>query len=373
MPELAVIVPTYNERSNVVPMVTALDQALAGIDYEVIFVDDDSPDGTADEVRAIASRTPRVRLLHRINRRGLASAAVEGMMSSSADYLAVMDGDLQHDERILPQMLARIKAEHLDLVVGTRYSGGSMGDFAPNRVALSNLGRRLSMWVCHAALSDPMSGYFVVSRPWLMGVVRSLSTVGFKILLDLVASSDRPVRFAEIAYTFRKRVHGESKLNLLVGLEYLELLLDKRIGDWIPVRYAMFGIVGTIGVAAQLALVGLFLETGIFQFRDAQLYSSLLVILLNFVLNDRFTFRSRRLRGWRWPLGLVVFAIGCSIGVFSNLRVAGTLRQLGVGWLPASAAGILIGSVWNYAVSSVFVWRVNRRGSRRRGQPAPVS
>ena len=195
--ELAVVVPTFNEHDNVPLLLDKLEHALAGVRYEVIFVDDDSSDGTADAVRAIGASNPAVRVVQRINRRGLSSACIEGMMSTAAPYIAVMDADLQHDERILPQMLDKLKAESLDLVIATRNAeGGGMGEFARSRVMLSNLGDRLSRFISHASLSDPMSGFFVVRRAYVEEVVRSTSAIGFKILLDLVASSTRPVRIA---------------------------------------------------------------------------------------------------------------------------------------------------------------------------------
>ncbi|MBI5084648.1 MAG: glycosyltransferase family 2 protein [Acidobacteria bacterium] len=362
MPELAVIVPTYNERDNVLPLTAALRLALKDIDYEVVFVDDDSPDSTAEVVRRLSFEDPRVRIVHRVHRRGLASAAVEGMMATNAPYLAVIDGDLQHDETLLPEMLRLLRAGGLDLVVGSRHQdGGSMGEFSAARVALSQLGRRLSALVCRAHLSDPMSGFFMLTRSYLNDVVRSLSLIGFKILLDLVASSPRPVAIREIGYTFRTRQRGESKLDLLVGLEYLELLLDKLFGEWVPVRYMLFGLVGAVGVAAQLLLVVLLMNAAGLLFGRAQLYSSIMVIALNYTLNNQMTFRARRLHGWRWLSGLVLFFCACSVGLFSNVVAAGTLRKLGLQLPLASLAGIVIGSIWNYGVSSILVWRVNRR------------
>lgn len=362
MAEFAVVIPTFNECQNVRPMVQALSAALQGIDFELIFVDDDSPDGTALQVRELARAGARVRLVHRIHRRGLSSAVVEGMMSSSAPYLAVIDGDLQHDETILPEMLRRLKAGGIDLVIGTRHrEGGSMGEFSRARVILSKFGQRLSALVCHATVSDPMSGFFAVRREYLDEVVRSLSCIGFKILVDLLASSRRAVHIEEIGYTFRNRLHGHSKLDLLVGLEYVELLLDKLVGQWIPARYALFGMVGAVGVLAQLILIRLLLHFSRLTFDSAQLLSSLLVIVLNYAGNNQITFRNRRLRGWRWLVGLVLFAASCSVGLYLNLRVAGGLYGAGVGWAFASLAGILIASAWNYSASAILVWRINRR------------
>jgi dolichol-phosphate mannosyltransferase len=371
MLELAVVVPTFNEQANIRPFLDALSKALTGIDFEVIFVDDDSPDDTAGLVRSIGQYDSRVRVLQRINRRGLASATVEGMMATSAPYVAVMDADLQHDERILPEMYNRLKTENLDVVIGSRnIAGGGMGEFASYRVALSNAGRALSRMVCRASLSDPMSGFFCVSRTFLDETVRSLSSRGFKILLDLVASSSRPVRFAEVPFTFRQRLHGQSKLDILVGLEYLELLIDKVIGDWIPVTYLLFAAVGSVGVVLHLTFVALLLRFGGLSFSKAQVVSSSVVIAVNYFLNNYLTFHSSRLRGLKLIYGLVLFYIASAVGLLINLGASRMLRANGLQWWIASAVGLIVGSVWNYWVTSLFVWRMNRR--RARGRVARV-
>lgn len=367
MPELAIVAPTYNESANVVPLLDALKQALNGIDYEVVFVDDDSPDGTADLVRSISRQDPRVRIVHRINRRGLASAAVEGALVSNAPYIAVMDADLQHDERILPRMLERLKSKNLDLVIGSRnVENGSMGQFAAHRVKLSTFGRWLSRIACKADLSDPMSGFFIVTRAFFDEVVRSLSNRGFKILVDIVASAKRPVRFEEVGYTFRERAHGESKLDLMVGIEYIELLLDKTLGHIVPVSYILFAAVGAFGVLLHVAAVALLVRVGQMSFATAQIVASSIVITLNFLINNYVTFRKSRLRGIRLWGGLLLFYAGCTVGLFTNVEIAELLRANGVQWYFASAFGLFVGSVWNYWVSEIFVWRVNVRRQRSR-------
>ena len=329
-----------------------------GVAYEVIFVDDDSPDGTAELVRQIGLTKPRVRVLQRVGRRGLASACLEGMMATAAPYVAVMDGDLQHDEGILPAMLDKIRNEKLDLVVATRNAeGGGMGEFSRGRVRLSNLGRRLSQWVSHTALSDPMSGFFMLDRGFLEEVVHSASGVGFKILLDLVASSRRPVRFGEVPYTFRKRIHGTSKLDILVGIEYLQLLLDKAVGDLIPPRFIIFSMVGAGGLLLSLALLYLLLSFGKMQFLTAQAITTFVAMTVNFFVNNSMTYRDRRLRGSRLVIGLATFYAACFVGVVINLRVAGFIKDAGSSRYFAGACGLCVGAVWNYAVTSIITWR----------------
>jgi dolichol-phosphate mannosyltransferase len=245
--------------------------------------------------------------------------------------------------------------------VGSRYvAGGSIGALPPSRARLSKLGGRLSRAICHADLSDPMSGYFVMSRSYFHEVARSLSCVGFKILLDLVASSRRPVRIAEVGYTFRDRLRGESKLDIVVGLEYLQLLLDKVMRGRVPVSYLIFSMIGTIGLLANFALVYAFLRLLPLSFDMAQAIASFLVIALNFALNNLLTFRADRLRGKRAAQGLLLFYVACSVGLVFNLGAAHGLRDFGLSWYSASLVGVIIGSVWNYWVTSLFIWEIGR-------------
>jgi len=356
--ELAVVVPTFKESANIEPLLILLDATLQGIEYEVIFVDDDSPDQTAALVRNVAITSPRVRVLQRIGRRGLASACIEGMLATPARYIAVMDADLQHDERILPQMLNMLKRDGLDLVIGSRnVAGGSMGEFARQRVLLSGLGARLSRMVCHCTLSDPMSGFFIVDRRFFEEVVHRLSALGFKILVDLVSSCRRPVRFGEVPYQFRSRQSGESKLDLNVGVEYISLLLDKLIGDVIPVRFVLFGFVGALGLIVHLTTLGLLTFKSGVAFVPAQVAATVVAMTFNFLLNNVVTFRDRRLRGWRIIPGLASYYIACSLGALANVSLAELLKNGGFPWYIAGACGMIVSSVWNYGVNTIFTWR----------------
>ncbi len=356
--DLAIIIPTFNERANLVPLLERLRNTLQGIRWEAIFVDDDSPDGTATLARSLSLGDTRVRVIQRIGRRGLASACIEGMLSTAARYMAIMDADLQHDESILPRMYERITADRLDLVVGSRnVEGGSMGEFAKQRVRLSSLGSRLSRMVCKCDLSDPMSGFFIVTREFFEEVVYRLSGVGFKILVDMVASAQRPVRFAEVPYTFRNRERGESKLDINVGLEYLQLILDKVIGGIVPTRFVLFSLVGAIGVVVHLAVLGLLYYAAGMVFAIAQGAATLIAMTFNFVLNNITTFRDRRLRGSRLIAGLFRYYVACLIGAIANLGFATFLLRAGLPWYVAGFVGLAVSSVWNYGVNMIFTWK----------------
>jgi dolichol-phosphate mannosyltransferase len=365
--ELAIVIPTFNEGPNVLTLIERLHHTLGLLEWEAIFVDDDSPDGTASILREAARGDRRVRVIQRIGRHGLASACIEGMLATAAPFIAVMDADLQHDESILPRMYEQIKTEHLDLVVGSRVAeGGSMGELPEQRVVLSKLGSRLYRSVASCRLSDPMSGYFIVDRSFLEEVVHRLSGVGFKVLVDLVASVQRPIRFAEFPYRFRKRERGESKLDVNVGLEYLQLLVDKSIGHIVPSRFVLFGLVGGLGVLIHLAVLVLLYFVAGLGFIYAQVGATLVAMTCNFLVNNLTTFRDRRLRGSQLFRGLFSYYAACSIGAVANFSLARFLFTSGLPWYLAGVLGMAVSSVWNYGVNVLFTWRRGAGEMQRR-------
>jgi dolichol-phosphate mannosyltransferase len=357
-PDLTVIVPTFNERENLAPLLQRIDTVLAGTDWEVIFVDDDSPDGTAAEIRAIARRDPRVRCLQRIGRRGLSTACIEGILASAAPYIAVMDADLQHDEALLPRMLASLRGEDYDLVVGSRYvAGGGSAGLDRRRARISATATRLSRLITKIEIADPMSGFFMLRRELFEDAVHRLSGQGFKILLDLLASASRPPRIQELAYEFRARQYGESKLDTLVAWEFAMLLADKLIGHLVPVRFALFAFIGGLGVFLNLAVLWAGLNLLGLSFIAAQSVGTVAAMTSNFFLNNLFTYRDKRLKGWRVVKGLFSFYVICSIGAVANVGIAAYIFAEQHAWWLAGIAGIIVGSVWNYAVSAAFTWR----------------
>lgn len=364
--ELSVIVPTYNERDNVDELIRRLHRCLAGCEWEVIFVDDDSSDGTADAVRHHARENPRVRCLQRIGRRGLSSACVEGCLASSAPCLAVMDADLQHDETLLPRMLDTLQRGEADVVIGTRYAhGGGIGDWDSSRAWMSRFATRLARTVVPAELSDPMSGFFALRREAFDGAVRDLSAIGFKILLDLLASSPERLTVRELPYRFRQRQAGESKLDSQAVWEYVMLLADKLIGRYIPVRFLAFALIGALGVAVHFAILSVLFGPLQVPFAAAQTAAALLAMTSNFALNNALTYRDKRLHGFAWLKGWLSFTLVCSIGMLANVGVASWLFAADTGWALAALAGIAVGAVWNYAVTATYTWRRTARVARR--------
>lgn len=355
--ELSIVIPTFNERDNILSLVEAIDEALPDVCWEIVFVDDHSPDGTAGLVRQIARNDPRVRCIHRFGRRGLSSACVEGIMSTASPFVAVMDADHQHDERILRRMFEVISTEDTDLAVGSRYvEGGSVGAWDQKRAAMSRLATRLTNRITGSALSDPMSGFFVIRRDVFLQVLPRLSAIGFKFLLDIMASSERPLKAVEVPYTFRSRQRGESKLDSMVLWEYFLLILDKSIGRYVPVRFISFALVGGTGVLVHLCvLVTLFKALGT-SFVAAQTAATFTAITTNFFLNNMLTYRDRRLRGLKLLRGWVSFNLVCAVGALANVGVANWIYSENSRWLLSALAGIAVGVVWNYAMSSIFTW-----------------
>ncbi len=357
--ELAVILPTYNERGNLRALVDRLAAALGTTAWEAVVVDDNSPDGTADEARAIAAADPRVRVIERIGRRGLASAAIEGMCSTAAPVVAVMDADHQHDPALLPGMLAAITSGDCDLAYASRFcEGASTAAWnRPDRERASGFANALARKVTGVTLSDPMSGYFMMRTSDLRATAPKLSGVGFKILLDILATAETPMKVKEFPLEFAARAEGESKLDRTVVFEFLVGLYDKWLGRIIPTRFALFGTIGALGVIVHMAVLALLLQVAHVPFLAGQTLAAIVAMTFNFVLNNSLTYADKRLKGFA-PLlrGWAKFALTCSVGLLANIGVAAFLVRSGVHQYPAALAGIVMAAVWNYALSSRFVW-----------------
>jgi dolichol-phosphate mannosyltransferase len=354
--ELGVIIPTFKEAPNVAPLLAKLEAALAGVTWQAIFVDDDSPDGTAAVVKAIAAIDPRVSCLHRIGRRGLAGAVIEGAMASAAPYVAVIDGDLQHDETLLPQMLRALQAGRADVVVGSRYlaeAGSGASALGARREAGSRLANWLGRLVLRADVTDPMSGFFMIRREMVEAVAPTLTTSGFKVLFDILASQKTPPRYLELPYEFRARNAGDSKLDNGVVIQYLGLLAAKFTRDLISPRFIMFAVVGASGVGVNLLILRSLLPFG---FAPAQLVAALGAMTSNYVINNAVTYRDRRKRGLALITGYLKFVVLCSVPLAANVAVATMVYERGPSWWVAGVAGAVVAAVWNYVTTSRAVW-----------------
>ena len=356
-PELTIVVPTFNEKANIPLLVDRLAQLLTSCDWEVIFVDDNSPDGTAAAARAIGASDSRVRCIRRIGRRGLAGACLEGMLASQARYVAVMDADLQHDEGLLVPMLEALRAGRADVAVASRYLyGGSAAGLSKQRSRVSRGSNTLVRLLLGIDLTDPMSGHFMIRRDALEAIAPSLSTQGFKILLDILATARGSLRTIELPSTFRERQHGESKLDSKIALDFAALVTAKLTNDAVSARFLLFCMVGLTGIGIHLSILSALLITNL-SFGAAQAFATIGAIAWNFVLNNLFTYRDQRLTGWHFVTGLIRFQVICAIGAISNVGIATWIYDYDETWWIAGLGGALIGTVWNFVVSAALVWR----------------
>lgn len=357
-PELSVIVPTFNERENVPVLVDLLRKALPDVAWEMIIVDDDSPDGTADVARAIGASDPRIRCLRRIGRRGLSGACLEGMLASNARYAAVIDADLQHDERLLLPMLEKLRADEADIVIGTRYAeGGVVDTFSTERKWISLLATRLANKVLGLNLSDPLSGFFMLRRDAVETFAHKLSTQGFKILLDIVSTAGKSLRVAELPYQFRSRNSGVSKLDTRIALDYAGLVLAKATSGLLSLRFIFFCMVGVVGIGVHFVVLSIGVALLGLSFQWAQTLAIIVAIANNFALNNAITYRDRRLTGVNYLTGLLLFYLISSIGALSNMSVGSWLFGNQQTWWVAGLGGAIMSVVWNYVISSMMVWR----------------
>ena len=359
-PNLSIVIPTYNERENISKILEKLRKTLRNVKYEIIFVDDNSPDGTSDEVKAFMQKSPNINLIHRIGRRGLSGAVIEGIFASNSSLVAVMDCDLQHDETKLLGMLELFKQNNsLDLVIGSRFTeNGEISDRAFSK--FRELGSKLVTTIIKKLLNinstDPLSGFFMVKRDSFLMHSNNLQTQGFKILADFLVTSGKTIKVKEVGYRFKNRVSGESKMSLLTALELISLVLSQIFGGKISIRFILFCMVGVSGIFVQLATTGLLMlfSNG---FSTSQTVGIVMAMTSNYFLNNYITFQERRLKSIAFFQGLLSFYLICSLGAFANIAVATYLFSLSSNWLVSSFAGAVFGAVWNFTLSSNFTWK----------------
>ncbi len=356
-PELTIVVPTFNERANVPILVERLARLLTSCDWEVIFVDDNSSDGTATVARAIGETDSRIRCIRRIGRRGLAGACLEGMLACQARYVAVMDADLQHDEELLVPMLDALRAGRADVAVASRYlNGGSTAGLSKQRSRVSRGSNAIVRLLLGIDLTDPMSGHFMIRREAFEAIAPSLSSQGFKILLDILATAHGRLRTIELPSAFRERQHGESKLDSKIALDFAALVTAKVTNDAVSARFLLFCLVGLTGIAVHLSILSALLAAAL-SFGASQALATVGALAWNFVLNNLFTYRDQRLTGWHFVTGLLRFQVICAIGAISNVGIATWIYDYDEVWWIAGLGGALIGTVWNFVVSAALVWR----------------
>ncbi len=358
---LTVVIPTFNEAGNVRELLKRLEICLDGIRWNVIVVDDNSADGTAEIVTDIGMIDSRVRCIRRVGKRGLASACIDGMMAANGRFFAVMDADLQHDESLLPAMLRRMRLGNLDIVVGSRYlAGGGFEGWHAARLGISRVATWLTRVGLNLGLSDPMSGFFMIRPEVLRCLAPRLSEKGFKLLMDLISSAPEPLRIEEIPYHFSKRRHGRSKLDSGVVWAFA-LLLARQISAKHRRRFGRFCAIGASGVLVHLSVLTGLQSMTRSTFSEAQTVAVIVSMIGNFALNNRLTFPDVRMTGARFFLGLSRFGALCAVGAIVNVMVADALFKWSGLRMPAAIGGIVIGAIFNYLTTSAFVWSASAK------------
>jgi len=360
--QLSLVVPTYNEAGNVALLVEKLENVLADIRWEVTFVDDNSPDGTADVVKDLGKSKPNVHCIKRIGRRGLSSACIEGMASSNAPVVAVMDADLQHDETVLPQMFEMVSGGK-DLVLASRFYGGQTAEEGLTK--FREMGSNVANWIANLVtgtkITDPMTGFFMLKRERFEQVAPKLSSEGFKILLDIIATARNmgaPLDIGEVGFTFRARHDGESKMSPLIAVQFFGLALSKMTGGFLPVSFLLFAAVGAFGVLVHMAAFTLVISSFGFNFTNSQLFATVVAMTSNFHLNNILTYANQQLRGAKYWGGLLSFYAVCAVPAIANVSIATYIFEQNSLIYLAAIAGIVISIVFNYGMTRIFTWRV---------------
>tara|TARA_B100000886_G_scaffold338652_1_gene302010 strand:+ start:2921 stop:4012 length:1092 start_codon:yes stop_codon:yes gene_type:complete len=361
--QISIISPTYNEADNISDFVKSIEITLRKYNYEIIFVDDNSSDKTHEIIKKISVKKPHIRCIRRIGRRGLSSAVIEGCLSSSAELLLIMDADLQHDERKIPLMINLIEEKKLDIVVASRFlNKEKILGLTKYRIVLSQFANFLANKISKARLTDPMSGFFLVKRTVFDKIAPNLSGLGFKILLDIFSSSKATLSYTEISFTFKKRIYGESKLDSLVIWEYLLLLWQSKFGKIIPARFLSFCLIGGTGVFVHLIALYFFISLN-YSFLYAQTFSTFMAMTSNFFLNNILTYRDKRKKGLSAFKALLIFYLTCGIGASANIGISNLLYLSNVSgisgiWYFSGFIGAIVGSIWNFLMSSLVTWKV---------------
>ena len=357
-PVVSIILPTYNERENIPILIDRLEQALKDTPFEVLVMDDNSPDETWAVAKSLAETRPWLRVIRRMSHRGLGPAVVDGFTAATGDFLIVMDADLQHDESVLSKFISAFDAG-AELVVGSRkIDGGGIEDWSRARRFVSWTATQMARLVLPSTMTDPMSGFFGVRRELFAELKSEINPRGFKILLE-IASKCKRRQIAEVGYVFRGRIHGESKLSAKVMSQYLLALYELSLGHYIPLRFVRYGMVGLSGVLVNLS--GLWFGKNILEFdaRTATAMGIEISIFTNFLLNNFWTFSDARIAGAKKLfLGIARFHIVCATGALINFAIAQYLNSAGqANHYFADLFGIAVATAWNYFINTRITWR----------------
>ena len=359
-PIVSIVIPTYNEKDNIPKILEKLNKVLNKIAHEIIFVDDNSPDGTSTEIKSRIQKSSKIRLIHRIGRKGLAGAVIEGVLAANSDLVAVMDCDLQHDETKLLDMVNLFsKNTSLDIVIGSRFTEtGEISEKAFSK--MRELGSKATTFIIKKILNiestDPLSGFFMVKKETFLKSSENLQTQGFKVLADFLATTGKKINIEEIGYQFKNRIAGESKMSFLTALELIGLIFSQIFKGRVSIRFILFCMVGLSGIFVQLFITGLAMIL-INQFPTSQTLGIIAAMTSNYFLNNIITFQERKLKSLDLFRGLISFYLICSLGAFTNIAIATYVFAFSSNWLISSFIGAIFGAVWNFTLTSIFTWK----------------
>jgi dolichol-phosphate mannosyltransferase len=350
---LSIIVPTFNERQNIGRLIEKIRSIKHQINcnFEIVFIDDDSPDGTWDEIKKNWSSDVRGLLRHA--RKGLASAVVEGMLTCNSKYFIIMDADMQHDETMIPSILRNLRS--YDLVVVCRNLNEQIDGFSSTRRFISKFGNSILKRLMATQLSDPLSGFFGIRSEEFHLLSRKLNPIGFKILSEIIFVNPK-LKVLELPGNFKKRLFGQSKLDTKVIIEMFEMVLHRIFGKFFPLKVLFFLIVGFFGMAVHLTSLFICIKIFNLNFSFSQAMSIFLAMTFNFFLNNILTYSALRIKGVRVLFGLLKFCLACLIGALINQFVSVTIFKSGISWWVAGLSGAAVGSLWNYVLTSSIVW-----------------
>ena|SRR5208337_2470909 len=352
--EVSIIIPTRNERENLPVLIEKLQEVMGDRHYEIVIVDDDSEDCTWQVAEEFSQRYGNIRVIRRINRKGLSSAITEGFLLGKGKYVAVLDADLQHDHALIGAMLEEIG--DCDLVIGSRYMNQkSVPGWDSWRSRLSRAGTIMAQKLLKQEISDPMSGFFMIRRKIIQEIAPQLFEQGYKILFDILIS--RPdLKIKELPYDFKARLYGTSKLTAAVMFDFADLLISRAIPSRFNFQFIRYGVVGASGVVIHLLTLYLLHAVMGLRYAVSLVFAIETAMVSNYILNNQWTFKEHRFFGLQWWKGLANYNLACLLGSAFNLAIGWYLVEKGIPWFYASVLGIWVGTSWNYLSNRFFTW-----------------
>ncbi len=357
MASVSVIIPTINERANIVAVVTELRSILAEIDHEIIVVDDDSIDGTGDLVRSTFSNESDKHILciKRSWDRGLSSAVVVGASLSTKQYICVMDGDGQHSPADLGEMIKLITAKDLDLVIGSRFLEHSVESMSWVRRAVSKLGTKIAHCFIPKTVTDPLSGFFLAKSSIVLDLKKRLYKGGFKILFDILMLK-KALNVSEVKIDFKRRLEGDSKINIATFYHVVGQIIENISRGFLPSGFIVFIMVGLLGLVVHLFVLNSLISFDV-SFYWSNASALFLGLVNNYLLNNSITFGSRYVTFWPKLIGFLKYILANSLSVIANIGVAGYLYMGEFGVAASAIGGIVSGAFLNYFMSKEFAFR----------------